>query len=625
MSINADPEECCLYAFACLHYAFYAECIDWCDRICANFKSTFNGRVNLIRGKAYAHIHKRQMWIVMRNGLLDVTVPWKTGDVVDQCASHARKATGDLGLALDHGVLDEDGSYLMDLAMINHVIIKKQLKDCQRCLLCRRRGVKLKESHTFPKFFLKEITNQARSGVQNLELDPEEMGIGEFFRAGGGQFRIDTSNTAMKYTLLCERCEQCLSQNGEDQFRKDFLPHIYSDSDEVQSVTYTADLYNFCMGILFRSFVNNAFVFYVNADEIYSLLVVCRQHLVQLPVKLVETKVVPDPPPINGLKCFNLPDTYIILNPALLHVPNSNLLTLAATMISGCNTWFLITPLNKEPKTRLCHALVVHMGTCNIIVPFSPARNALSDIQRILPQGGMYPVLPEISRWSGTPQGVFKAISEHSLIMSRKYQQVLSGMKTTKGKSKKADNVISVVEKISSSLSLEEGPIDINSLYTLSIPPEEIELISLFVSKSPSVAEILPEGFHLTLSPPRLSLKEGYILLNHVYDKDTDNTLFFASTSSDIANGNLIVLMSVKEEAESYTRVEGVYVQIKIDGSICVTGHLQEPFTQKMKESQHNVMRLSKSTARVIKAVDAVLQRYGSPNMFIFYESIQTR
>ena len=616
----ADPDKCHLYALNCLQYSFFNECVDWCDQIIVDLQDTLHRQITLIRGKAYAHIHMHQMWKVVKNGLLDVAVAWKSGDLVDCCASNAKKAIGDLGFTLDHGILDEDGSYLLDLAMINHVLIRKQLKDCQRCLLCRRRGVKLKESHTIPKFLLKEMSNQTSKRLKEKGLNIDGVGILYNCR---GKFRADTANTAMKYTLLCERCEQCLSQNGEDQFRKDFIPCIYNDSDEIQTVVYDSTLYSFCLGVLFRSFVNNGFFYFANADEVYSLLMACRQHLIQLPVKVTEKKEIEFPPPVAGIGHVKLPNVYIIINPYEFHVPNSTLQFLAASMSSSASALYLTTPLNKERETSglLCHAVVVHMGVCNVIVSFSPARNApLDEMFRIDPQGAMYPVLPELSRWSATPQGIFTALSEIATLSKRQYQQVASGMKSTKGDSRKVDNY---VEKVSSTFPLETGPIDLTSLHTMPIPSEEIDFISEFLSKSELSVKLLPEQFNVTHIPPKVTLKEGYLLLYHVYDKDTNITYFFAANPDDILSGEIVVLVSVKEDTESYTRVEGVYLHIKIDGSVCVTGHLQESTTERLKEGQHT--RLGIITERVMKAVNTLLQRCGTPNMFLLYASIRTR
>ena len=76
-------------------------------------------------------------------------------------------------------------------------------------------------------------------------------------------------------------------------------------------------------------------------------------------------------------------------------------------------------------------------------------------------------------------------------------QQILSGMKSTKGDSRKAETFIQGLEKASNILSLENRPIDVASLKSMPIPLEEVDLISSFVSRSDVVqVELLPEGFH---------------------------------------------------------------------------------------------------------------------------------
>ena len=575
--------------------------------------------VNLIRGKAYAHIHRRQMWHIMQNGLLDVTVPWKKGDFVDTCAINAKNSIRDLGIALDQGLLDQDGSFLLDMAMLNHVLIKKQLEDCNRCLLCRRRGVKLKNSHTVPKFLLKEFNTQTSKHLKELGLEVDGW---ELFHNVSGKFRADTANKCSVYALLCERCEQCLSQNGEDQFHKEILPLVYTESDDVEIINYDNTLYSFCLGVLFRSFATTTFMYCFNADEIYSLLVACRQHLIHLPAKISEKKRIPHPPSVKGLVQMIPPDIYLIMNPSKLHVDNSNIVPLAGFMTNGAATFFLRHPLNKEPKTQLCHAVVVHMGICNVIVPFSPAQNALLDeAYRIYPQGGVYPILPELSRWKATPPGVFQTFCDFAVSFFKQYQQVISGMKTTKGDSRKADSLLAMMEQ--SSNIFQTGPIDIPTLKSMPIPPEEIELVSMFTSKSYLRVQLLPEGMYITYNPPKLTLKEGYTLLCHIHDKDQNQTFFVAGTSALISQGKFIVIVTATEQTENFERVEGVHLTIKGDGSLCVTGHLQEPTTEWLRRSKYS--RISMVMDRVMNAMNILVQRCGSPNTFLHHALIQTR
>ena len=70
---------------------------------------------------------------------------------------------------------------------------------------------------------------------------------------------------------------------------------------------------------------------------------------------------------------------------------------LAASMVSGFGPVYLTTPLSTEPKSNgiVCHALVVRLAPCSIVVPFSPAQgDSLAANFRINPSGGNYQVLP---------------------------------------------------------------------------------------------------------------------------------------------------------------------------------------------------------------------------------------
>lgn len=130
-------------------------------------------------------------------------------------------------------MLDEEGSYLMDVASYASPCENKAPAQelYNRCLLCRRRGMKLKESHTCPRFLQKEVFKVDTKRAQELGIDDFEDSIHSSF----GRFCSHTPKT-MTFAILCGRCEQCLSQNGEDQFRKDILPFVFCTSDKIHTV-----------------------------------------------------------------------------------------------------------------------------------------------------------------------------------------------------------------------------------------------------------------------------------------------------------------------------------------------------------------------------------------------------
>ena len=613
----ADNAERYHYACTCLHYGRYTECIEHCDHIMTTATSSLHGMVRKVRGKAFAHLHQRQFWHIMKENALDVAVPIKGGNLVDQCANSAKAAVRDLGFALDHGLLDEEGSYLMDIAMLHYVRIKNHLRDCYRCLLCRRRGVKLKASHTCPRFVMKETDKKVK-----------ESGIAEFIEAqdyysfGGGRFATYTANTAT-LAILCGRCEQILSQNGEDQFQKTIMPIFYNANNEIQTAKYDSILYSFSLGIVFRFFVHNIFTLYCNASEIYSLLVACRHHLLSLPVKYSEADP-PNPPPVATAVPMTPVEVFLFPSPSKVHIENSQLLPLAGSMTSNYGVWYLTTPLSTEPETKatFCHALVVRLLIFSIVVPFSPALDGcLDESCRINPHGGEYQVLPDIERWEIIPSGVLQVFVGFAHSFEKQVQQIVSGLKTTKKDSKAADALIDGLTFFTNKL---QQPIDANSLCLL--PPKEKELISMFLSKSLVPVKMLPECFDIKTSPPEVILKEGYILLYHIHNEEENVTYFFAANSEDLTNGKLVVIMKYKEVGENFERVEGVNIHIR-EGesscSVCVTGFLQEPATKTLQETQHSRHKIISEKMKT--SFNALVQRCGSLKVFLHHARLQMR
>ena len=567
--------------------------------------SSLHGLVRQVRGKAFAHLHQNQFWHIVEQDSLDVAVPLKRGNLVDQCANSAKAAVKDLRFALDKGKLDEEGSYLMDIAMLHFVMIKHQLRDCDCCLLCRRRGMKLKESHTCPKFLLKYTKE---------------------FYPSYGRFAAYTPKTAT-YAMLCGRCEQILSQNGEDQFQKDIMPLLSTANDQVQTVKYNSTLYSFCLGIVFRFFMHYPFITYYNASEIYSLLVACRHHLLFLPVKYPETDAPPPValPPVGTAMPLAPVEVFLIPSPLKLHIEKSQLCILANTMTCHYGAAYLNAPLSTEPDTKgnVCHALVVHLFSCSIVVPFSPAQGGdLDESCRINPHGGEFQVLPDIEKWEILPSGLLEVFVSFAHLSEDNYQKIISGMKTTKKDSKKADAFITNFISIQNMAALEQ-PIDANSLRLL--PPKEKKLITMFLSKPivPANLKMLPQGFDIKISPPQVILKEGYKLLYHKHNEQENVTCFFAANCEDLTYGKLVVIMKCEESSK---KVEGVDIHIREDESscsFCVTGFLQEAATETLQEAQN--LRLKIVSERIRKALNALVQKCGSLKVFLHCARLQMR
>ena len=616
-----DSTERYHYARTCLHYERYTECIEQCDHIMTTAISSLHGMVRQMRGKSFARLHQKQFWNITKENALDVAVPLKSGNAVDQCAKTAKAAVKDLGFALDHGVLDEEGSYLMDIAMLQYIRIKNQLEDCNRCLLCRRRGVELKKSHTCPRFLLKETNKSIKKTLQAL-------GIGDSFDAqhfysSKGRFVAHTPRTAT-CPMLCGRCEQVLSQNGEDQFQKNIMPLFYNANDEMQTAKYDSTLYSFCLGIVFRFFVHKLFTVYYNASEIYSLLIACRHHLLLLPVRYSETGP-PNPPPVAATLPISPVEVFLMPSPHTLHIDSSQLYYLAVSMNGNFGSWCINVPLSTEPKTKVnvCHALVVRLGPCSIVVPFSPARDGGLDANCLVnPNGGNYWVLPDVRRWEIMPSGLLQVFVWFAHDFEQQCQQIAAGMKTSQKDSKKADALIGSLTLVASKLP--HQPIDANSLQLL--PPKEEELISIFLSKSLVPAKMLPKSFDIITSPCQVILKEGYKLLYHIHNEQENATYFFAGCPQDLTYGKLVVIMKYKKVNENFERVESVNIHIREHDSscsMCVTGFLLEPATETLQKTQHSRHRIVSEGIK--KGVNTIIQKCGSLKAFLHHARLQMR
>jgi len=130
-------------------------------------------------------------------------------------------------------------------------------------------------------------------------------------------------------------------------------------------------------------------------------------------------------------------------------------------------------------------------------------------------------------------------------------------MKTTKKDSKNAD---SFIETFSSRLSFQQ-PIDAISLQSL--PSEEVELITTFLSDSSLLVEVLPQDFDLIVGvSPQIILRKCFVLLYHIHDEQQGTTFFITDNPENIAFGKLIVIMRFTDENESFERAEGVNIHI---------------------------------------------------------------
>ena len=188
-------------------------------------------------------------------------------EAVKCCYDKAKNAIMQLGYCLDNGILDEEGSKLFDFVLLDYAREVNGLNKCNRCILCRR-WRKLHRSHICPESILKDIVKA--SNQENVQ----------FVTSMTSKHEVRTPRNENKW-LLCGTCEQLLSQHGEVQFVEKFFRLLYPTIKST-SIRYDKELYNFCVGIVFRALCLTNFSYLHNKSEIHSFFVVCRDHLINL-------------------------------------------------------------------------------------------------------------------------------------------------------------------------------------------------------------------------------------------------------------------------------------------------------------------------------------------------------
>jgi len=184
-----------MYARGCFQYQKYQECITSTSHI-----------IQLVRGKK--GLFQVEQAIADEANLLRGKSLYYTKQ---QCYRKAREAIILLGRAHDYGFLDEEGSELLDCAMIDYVRETNSLNNCERCLLCRRKS-ELRRGHVLPNSILKQIAKDFVVEGDHKVFIPL---IGKAVKKSAGE---------CTFWMFCPTCEERLCQNGEEQFAK----HIHS-------------------------------------------------------------------------------------------------------------------------------------------------------------------------------------------------------------------------------------------------------------------------------------------------------------------------------------------------------------------------------------------------------------
>jgi hypothetical protein len=355
--------------------------------------------------KSVFHIYRRQAFQLQQIEFTQNVRSGKKFQVLHQeCHKNARKVINLLCTALDGGFIDDEGSQMLDIAMIDYSRETNKLNECNRCLLCLKTA-ELRRSHIFPRGILERFS----TGMTIPEKTKKNI---THFRRG----RL-TSPKALSTFLLCQNCENILSQNGESHFSSKFLEKLYNPSDPLSPsseriISYEGWLYHFCVGLIFRGLGQFFPHGYSNTSEIYSMFVQSRKYL------LGTTSAKP-----------TLPLIAILINPNEI-APGSS------KSVAGFMNFSLNYPLQelssslpldgRVPSTpEKIYYFLVHFGIINVIAMVDPSQEVHVASEYIIQPGGGILHIPKCEdRNAIIPKGLWTTFEQTAVEVETEHVQM---------------------------------------------------------------------------------------------------------------------------------------------------------------------------------------------------------
>ena len=380
------------YAEACYKHGHFKECVDVCNLVVkVSCDEQQKLRTLLLKGKSMFYLYQPALrFIVMNKQNLSKK---EVAQLCNDCLPYIREVITLLGDALDSYFLDPEGSKLLDLAMMDCMREANQLGKCKRCLLCREQN-ELKKSHVWSESVIKQVSERkfGHKDAKNILFGPEK--------------KIREPGT-ITYWMLCHRCEELLSQNGEHDYVTQFCLNI--DTEEL-SVPYTSWLYNFTVGILFRTMSTLIFHDSLNSDEVYNAFVLCRKHLLPLPVK-VKGKVVETSQLVMYQQSSFCTNTVGCLKPVLLVTPPNIAGDITLNMDYYSERYI---DSGQIDSSGLLHFFMTYCNRVIIMLQFEPSYlYKFPSNFHIQPSSGVYEVPNKEDQIQHIPPGIWAAVRDY--------------------------------------------------------------------------------------------------------------------------------------------------------------------------------------------------------------------
>ena len=555
------------YAQGCYKFGCYAEADAVCSELIKEMTvdADVKGKAKLLKGKAIFYEYQRKMMYYMtKKSELSKLDERK---LISECFQSISETISNLGRALDDTFIDQEGSRLLDWAMLDCTRETNWLVRCNRCFLCRRFD-RLCRSHVFPRF--------------QLEQSDADKSI---FGHGHDIHQLKSAKECWIW-LCCRRCEGIMTQNAENDFSTQF--------PSSGSVEYGPWLFNYCCAILFRTFACMKFPLTFNDNEMYQAFLSCRKHLLSLPVKIKNVDFTPTEMEKHQLQLLTTAVATKV-KPFLFVLPNEVFFerrqgVLEQGMLKTNTLCFLSQRRlidGHKDMARRPHFFVAYSNGITILLPFSPSAQCLLPQDCcISSQSGTYTIPEAKEAIKLIPKGLWELHHSCAVEYFQSLTEALRQMSSTAADKLALDGAFADIPDIldsfySISESINESRKDSNPHIDSDDPEHEVLSSSsdvlavpftLLVDK-PQIS-MLPPDFKVNqsqLSP--IKLPRGHQIVLHYVDDSCNFTVFLAISDSDLDKPYIIYLFENSNKTHSF--VDAVFIE-EIAGEILFKNYLLE-------------------------------------------------
>ena len=556
---------------------------DKCIELCSLSSVAASPQAVLSKAKCLYHLYRKEQEYLNRH--YSTFNQQVANEKMNSCYTKTEECIKLLSTLLDSSEIDSEGSRILDQSLLDYIHRTNKLNKLKRCLLCRTKS-DLKRSHLWPKSFLKRYHSHTSSSTSSRVfvscashlISPKEKAPGE-----------------ITYWMLCGKCEQRLSQNGEDKFSTELFDVVCSSAEDDGDVhvSYGSWLYDFVIGMLFRGFI-----FFDLTSEFYPIFLHCRHHLLGLPVKYTQTKGKPaEGEPVPSQLAFeSISDSFLslfmLINPSNLDIkhPRKSMLTRALFDAGSVKLSHYSLSTGKRDFSAQNHFIVVRLANLNFIlklngsVEYTPPLGSV-----VIPEGGKMFVPSEKNRWEYIPEALWVTIDDVAeMIEATTLRHYL--YKVSSGTWKPSDSP--EMRQLPSSLEVEsDKEREMHTILKESSSTAYSSFISRFLHQAQPSLSFLPKGFTLIQKHPRthepyLQLPDSHAILCHLtsFLKEANFTQFLGA---HYEYGTTKLYVIIVENIQGVQLAYGAYVESDQDQKFVIN----KPLIDINKISDHHKAR----------------------------------